>query len=116
MKKNRTLLFIFAFLSPLFIVGAVAAFQNYRQVADELYRQELYLNELSAERDVLKQKMEYFSSPSGIEREARGRLGLVREGERKVIFISPEIKPEPEALPKVEQTLFEKMLQWLRLR
>jgi cell division protein FtsB len=113
MKRNRTLILLLAFLSPLFIAGAVVSFQQYRRVAEEFYRQESRLQELYEERGFLKETIERLSSPAGIEREARMRFNLIREGETMVILVSP---PPPASEPRLEQqpSFFEKILQWFR--
>jgi cell division protein FtsB len=113
MKRNRTLILLLAFLSPFFIAGAVVSFQQYRRVAEEFYRQESRLKELYEERGFLQEKIERLSSPAGIEREARMRFNLIREGETMVILISP---PIPAPAPDLEQqpSFFEKILQWIR--
>jgi cell division protein FtsB len=112
MKRNRTPILLLAFLSPLFIAGAVVSFQQYRRVAEEFYRQESRLQELYEERGFLKEVIERLSSPAGIEREARMRFNLIREGETMVILISPPPAPEPDL--EQQPSFFEKILQWIR--
>lgn len=82
----------FIFLIPILLALSVGIFQKlyYRyEVKGELDKLNVEIADLGKQKDGLNQLIDYYKNESNIEKEARIRLNLKKEGE-KVIIILPQ--------------------------
>ncbi len=112
MRKTNLFILILAILSPIFIAASIASFKKYSNVAEEFYRQQKELAKLLEEKELLKKTIAYFSSNINIEKEARLRFNLIKEGEITVIFVSPKPQPSPSPLAVPSATSFQLLRQF----
>jgi len=113
MKNNHPVVIILAVLAPIFVAGFFASLKKYDQLAAEVRRQSAEISRLAEEKASLQHMLSYFSFKTNIEREARLRLNMSREGEIMVILISP--KPSPGISPTpAPKTFITRFIEWWR--
>ncbi|MBI1975196.1 MAG: hypothetical protein HYS57_02435 [Parcubacteria group bacterium] len=97
-------------MSPLLAFILVSSVRKAGELREafEALRQEATIFE--KENAKLRNAIQYFSLRANIEREARLRLNLARQGESVVVFISPS--PSPSESPSTKP--LSRFLQWLR--
>lgn len=116
MKRPNPIILVLAFLAPIFVAGAIASFKKHSELATEFSRQSAHLADIFEERAILKKNIDYFSLKTNIEREARSRLGLTREGEVTVILLSPKPSPSPTPSPVPPAPFYVRILNWIKSR
>ena len=82
----------FIFLIPILLVLIVGIFQKlyYRyEIAGELNKLNAEISDLNKQKKDLNQLLNYYKNESNLEKEARVRLNLKKEGE-KVVIILPQ--------------------------
>lgn len=106
MKKSKFVSFALFFLGLYLIVSLSRNIFTFIKKGEEIKRQNLKLEELKQENIELKKRLEYVSTPSFIEKEARDKLGLARVGEQVVVLpknveeiVFPKEEEKPKELP-----------------
>ena len=117
-KFSSTSFLILIFI--LIIIGIIAAFgkESYRkyQIDRDIAALEEKIEALENEKETLSQLLKYFNSDEALEKEARLKLNLLKEGE-KLVIITPknnsliENGDEAEELGK---TTFSNFKTWLK--
>lgn len=113
----------FIFLLVLILIGIVAVvgkesyrkYQTHKEVAD-LKRE---IESLKEKNQALSNFLDYFGSEKSLEKEARLKLNLLKEGE-KLVIITPDKKTDSknqssEDTKKEQPSNFKKWLRWLGL-
>lgn len=113
----------FIFLLVLILIGIVAVvgkesyrkYQTHKEVAD-IKRE---IESLKEKNQALSNFLDYFGSEKSLEKEARLKLNLLKEGE-KLVIITPDKKTDLrnqslEDTKKEQPSNFKKWLRWLGL-
>lgn len=117
-KFSSTSFLILIFI--LIIIWIIAAFgkESYRkyQIDQDIATLEKEIELLNEEKKTLLELLKYFNSDEALEKEARLKLNLLKEGE-KLVIISPKgnIKAEAEnEIEELEKTPFSNFKTWLK--
>lgn len=108
----------FIFVLFLILVGIIVAFgkESYRnyQLSKEVADFKGEIEILKKKNEILSNLLDYFSSEKSLEKEARLKLNLVREGE-KLVVISPQekINAENQFSEGVQKKHFSNFRKWL---
>lgn len=121
MRRNRGSYPFLIFILSLVFIGIIFAFakDGYRryQIDKEITEFKRQMASLEKENKILTELLDYFSSDKSLEKEARIKLGLAKEGE-KLVIISPEKKTASggqELRDNIEKRFsnFDKWLEYL---
>lgn len=103
------------FISLYLIVSLSREILELIRKEEVIEKEQLKLEELKVENQILSEKLEYFQSEEFVEKEAREKLGLAKEGE--TIVILPEgfenIMESNQPEEKIAET--PNWQQWLKL-
>lgn len=112
MKKDRLISGFLLILGLYLIVSLSRNIFSLIKKGEEIKRETLKVEKLRQENQELKSQLEYVSSPSFIEKEAREKLGLAKEGEQVVVLpenveeiVLPKEEEKPEELPNWKKWL-----------
>lgn len=96
MRKRRILRFAVGVVSVFLCVGLTQSIVNHWQKRSIVEKRQLMLREEEARKQQLLQKLTEATTSAFIEREAREKLGLVKEGDTVVLVpaVSSEITDE----------------------
>lgn len=108
--KNKLLLLALVILGLCLIVSLSRDIINLIQKEKEIKKSQLEVEELEVKNEELEKQLEYVKSAEFIEKEAREKLGLAREGE--TIAILPENIEELVGAEKKEKE--EELPNWKR--
>lgn len=111
MKKDRFISSVLLVLGLYLIVSLSRNIFSLIKKGEEIKRESLKVEKLRAENEELKGQLEYASSPEFIEKEAREKLGLAKEGEQVVVL--PE-NVEEIVLDKEKDKGKEELPNWKR--
>ena len=84
--KNRFILTIIFIISLYLIVSFTRDLWFLRQKVEEAGKGQLNLEELYLENEALKKQLEHVKSQAFLEKEAREKLGMAKEGETTLIL------------------------------
>lgn len=113
----------FVFILVLVLIGVIAAVgkESYRkyQINKEVGGIKREIESLKEKNQTLSNLLDYFDSEKSLEKEARLKLNLLKEGE-KLVIITPNKKADlenqvSEDIQRDEVSNFEKWLKWLGL-
>ena len=111
MFKSRLTNLIILILGLFLIVNLTRSIYSLLKAGDKLKEEEKKVAELKYQNDELKNKLSEVQSPSFLEKMAREKLGLAKEGETVVIL--PSILPQnPKLNPEEKLANWQK---WWRL-
>ena len=94
----RLILLFLALLIILMIIGLIGELVNKRRIKNEITSLEDQINQTQSENLELNTLISSWEGGSQLEKEARSKLGLKKEGER-VILINKSSTSEPSAVP-----------------
>ena len=103
---KRLIAFIIVLVGLICIVQISRSIFNLWQKGDLISEQAAILKQKQAENDQLKQKLNQVESPEFIEKEARDKLNLQKEGEVVVVL------PKTQELVLDDQNKGEKLANW----
>lgn len=99
--SNRLIMFFISVVCLIFIVSLINSINSLWQKGNLVSDQQSFKDKLAVENQDLKEKLNHIESPDFIERQAREKLNLQREGEIVVVLpkadnAEPQIyMPEP---------------------
>ena len=110
--RNRLLMFGISLLCLIFIMSLVNSIRSLWEKGGIISQRQAVLTEKQGESAELTEKLTYVQSPQFIEKEARDKLNLSRQGE--VVVVVPEAVDSIEAESNLQSQL-PNWEQWLRL-
>lgn len=118
MKKSAPSWF-FVFVLFLILIGVITAFgkESYRnyQLSKEVAGSKGEIEILKKKNEILSNLLDYFSSEKSLEKEARLKLNLVREGEKLVVISQQEKNnAENQFSGGVQKAYFSNFKKWLK--
>jgi cell division protein FtsB len=96
----------------IFVISLVRSIFDFLKAEDRIQDEELKLAQLQLKNEELKKKLAEVESSEYLEKAAREKLGLAKEGE--VVVILPSVTPLPEAKGQSEENL-PNWQKWLKV-
>ena len=110
--RNRLLMFGISLLCLVFIMSLVNSIRSLWEKGGIISQRQAVLTEKQGEFSELKEKLSYVQSPRFIEKEARDKLNLSRQGE--IVVVVPETGT-PQAIENQPRNELPNWQQWLKL-
>lgn len=115
MGKWRVIRLIIIVMSAVLIVNLSRSIWDLWRRRDILGQRQSVLQRLEAEHTRLQKELEYVQSPEFIEKEARNRLGMAREGETVIIIPNDKFQMTNGNTEKRIQETIPNWKKWWRL-
>lgn len=112
MSKSRLASLAVLVVGLLLVVSLIRSIIDFLKAEDRIKQEEIKLAQLQLKNDELKKKLEEVESPEYLEKMAREKLGLAKEGE--VVVVLPSVLPQPDQKPQPEENL-SNWQKWLRV-
>lgn len=110
--KNRLINWVLLLVALMLVVNIIRSWIYLSQRGDIIRQTQERLKQVREENEELKRKKAQVESEQYIEREARNRLNLGREGE--VVLLLPSISPSAEPTPTPVDTS-SNLIKWVKV-
>lgn len=108
--KNKIIYGITSVLCLILVMNVIRSYISLSERGSILSEAELNLQNAKTKNEGLKRELAMVESPQYVEKEARDKLNLVKNGE--VVVLLPSTSPPPEPTP----TIFEEIPNWEKWR
>ena len=108
--RSRWFLITYAVIGMIIIINLIRSSLDLYSRRSIVQEKEIELRELEAEHAELTQELEYVQTDEFVEKEAREKLGLVKEGE--MVVLVGELGEEPKTKNQEPRTKHQSEPQW----